>query len=68
MENYKQKDREAILSFLEGKELVTIVDIKENSGAEWLRVLPILTELELEGRIKVLEESELGSPISVALI
>ncbi len=68
MENYKQKDREAILSFLEGKELVTIADIKENSGAEWLRVLPILTELEIEGKVKVIEQSELGSPISVTLI
>lgn len=68
MENYKQRDREAILSYLQGKEAVTINDIKENSGAEWLRVYPILTELELEGKLKVLEQSELGSPILVMLI
>jgi hypothetical protein len=68
MENYKQRDREAILSYLKGKDAVTVADIKEYSGAEWLRVYPILTELELEGKLKVLEQSELGSPISVTLI
>lgn len=68
MENYKQRDREAILLYLKRKDVVTVKEIKDNSGAEWLRVLPILSELELEGKIKVIEESELGSPISVALV
>jgi len=69
MDNYKAKDREAILAYLRSRDGQSSVDdIIANAGAEKLRVYPILQELMLAGVIKVLEEEALGAPASVKLV
>lgn len=69
MENYKELDRKAIIAYLERKGGIAFVsDIIEHSGANQLRVSPILTELYLDNRLEVLEETELGGFVKVRLI
>ena len=65
--NYKQQDRDKILSYLQTHSVSTVVSIIKESGAEWLRVYPILFELRQENIIQILEESEWGAPVKVAL-
>lgn len=66
--NNKQLDRERILSYLK-THLISIVDaIIRESGAERLRVYPILLELSQEKILWVVEESEWGAPVKVDLI
>lgn len=67
--NYKELDRKAILSYLsshEGTE-VEVAKIIAESGANKLRVYPILIELSLEGVIKVTHQSDMGTPEKVML-
>lgn len=66
--NYKQQDRDKILSYLETHPISTIDAIIQESGAERLRVYPILFELCQEKRIRILEESEWGAPLKVELL
>ena len=66
--NYKQQDRERILSYLNTQPVCTVDAIIQESGAERLRVYPILFELSLEKRIRVVEESEWGAPVKVELM
>ena len=69
MENYKIQDRNAIIAFLEkAKDGAFMTEIIEGSGANKLRVDPILTELYLEERLEVLEQTEWGGFIKVRLI
>lgn len=65
--NYKVMDKEAIVAYLKGKECVKVEDILAESGAERLRIYPLLFELELEGKLVVLDREVLGSPVSVKL-
>ena len=65
--NYKQQDRDKILSYLQTHSVSTVDDIVNQSGAERLRVYPILFELRQEKIIQILEESEWGAPVKVAL-
>lgn len=67
--NYKELDRKAILNYLgshEGTE-VEVAKILTDSGANKLRVYPILIELSLEGVIKVTHQSDMGTPEKVEL-
>ena len=64
--NYKQQDRDKILSYLQTHSVSTVDDIVNQSGAERLRVYPILFELRQEKIIQILEESEWGAPVKVA--
>ena len=66
--NYKQQDRDKILSYLETHSICMVDAIIPDSGAERLRVYPILFELSQEKKIRVLEESEWGAPMKVELI
>lgn len=63
--NYKQQDRERILSYLENHRTSTVESIIQGSGAERLRVYPLLFELAQENIIRVIEESEWGAPTKV---
>ena len=67
--DYKQRDTERIVSYLKkhpgGVEVDSII---AHSGADKLRVYPALFELEQAGKIKVLEQEELGAPAKVAWI
>ena len=65
--NYKQLDRERILSYLNANRISTVDAIIEHSGAEKLRVYPILFELNQEKIIRVVEETEWGAPMKVML-
>ena len=66
--NYKQQDRDKILSYLETHPISTIDAIIQKSGTERLRVYPVLFELSEEKRIRVVEESEWGAPVKVELM
>ena len=65
--NYKQLDRERILSYLNANHISIVDAIIEHSGAEKLRVYPILFELNQEKIIRVVEETEWGAPVKVIL-
>ena len=65
--NYKQLDRERILSYLNTNRISTVDAIIEHSGAEKLRIYPILFELTQEKIIRVVEEREWGAPVKVVL-
>ena len=65
--DYKQQDRDKILSYLQAHPISTIDAIIQESGAERLRIYPILFELNQEKKIRILEESEWGAPVKVEL-
>lgn len=66
--DYKQRDRECILSYMKIHSVCLTDTIIKESGAERLRVYLILFELCQEGIIRVVEESEWGAPLKVELI
>lgn len=65
--SYKEQDRQRILSYLEAHPNCSVKAIMEESGADRLRVYPLLFELSQEKRIRVVEESEWGAPRQVVL-
>ena len=65
--NYKQLDRERILSYLNANRISSVDAIIEHSGAEKLRIYPILFELNQENIIRAVEETEWGAPMKVIL-
>ena len=68
-DSYKSQDRERILSFISSQGGSALVEaIMERSGAEPLRVYPLLFELRQEGLLAYEEEEEYGSPKRVRLL
>ena len=67
MINYKQLDRERILSYLNANPVSTVGAIIEYGGAEKFRVYPILFELNQENIIRIVEETKWGVPVKVIL-
>ena len=68
-DSYKQQDRERILSFISSQGGSALVEaIMERSGAEPMRVYPLLFELRQEGLLAYEEEEEYGSPKRVRLV
>ena len=69
-QNYKQQDRERILSFIssQGGGSALVEEVMERSGAEPMRVYPLLFELRQEGLLAHEEEEEYGSPKRVRLM
>lgn len=65
--NYKKQDREQILAYLKAHPISSVEAIMEESGAEPVRVYPILFELNQEKKIRVLEETGWGAPRRVEL-
>lgn len=65
--NYKEQDRKAILDYLAGKGEVEVAKVMEESGANRLRVYPILFELTQEGLIRITHDTELGAPERVEM-
>ena len=65
--DYKQQDRDKILSYLQAYPISTVDAIIQESGANRLRVYPILFELSQEKIVRILEESEWGAPVKVEL-
>lgn len=63
----KEKDRELILDYLKNHGVVSVQDVIDNSGADRLRVYPILYEEILKGTVIVLKEESLGAPSVISL-
>lgn len=67
--DYKEIDRKSILKYIEKQGgQCPVQDIIKNSGAEKLRVYPILFEEVQSARLTVLEEESFGSPKIVKLL
>lgn len=66
-ENRKEMDRKAIIDFMKGRAEVFVEDIRRNSGADPLRVYPILFEEIQAGYVTVIRESSYGAPDIVTL-
>ena len=66
--NYKQQDLNKILSYLKENSISSVDAIIQESGAEPLRVYPILFELIQEKVIRVVEETGWGAPVRVELL
>ena len=66
--NYKQLDLNHILSFLQEHPISTVDAIMQESGAEALRVYPLLFELAQEKKIRIVEETAWGAPLKVELL
>lgn len=67
-ENLKLEDRKKIVTYLKGKEQVAVAELIEKSGAEPLRIYPLLFELAQNKEISVLKETGLGAPDVIALL
>ena len=65
--NYKQLDRNRVLLYLKEHRLSTVDAIVEQSGAEPLRIYPLLFELAQEKVIRIVEASAWGAPLKVEL-
>lgn len=64
--NHKTTDTQKIIHFIESSHNnISVEDIIQNSGAEKLRVYPILFELEQSDYLKVVDRDELGAPLVV---
>lgn len=66
--DYKAQDQRAIEVYLQGGRSTQVADIVAHSGADRLRVYPLLFEMERSGRIVVIEVERLGAPKAVKLI
>ena len=66
--NYKQLDLNRILLYLQSHPISTVEAIVQESGAEPLRVYPLLFELAQEKKIRILEENGWGAPLKVELM
>lgn len=67
-DNKKEQDRSSIIGYMKGRAEVMVFDIIKNSGADRLRVYPIIFEETQNGRIRVIKENELGAPLIVSLV
>ena len=65
--NFKQLDRDRVLLYLKGHGVCTVDAIVEQSGAEPLRIYPLLFELAQEKIIGIVEASAWGAPLKVEL-
>ena len=66
--NYKQLDLNRILLYLQSHPISTVEAIVQESGAEPLRVYPLLFELAQEKKIRIVEETTWGAPLKVELM
>ena len=66
--DYKQLALNRILLYLQSHPISTVETIVQESGAEPLRVYPLLFELAQEKKIRILEENGWGAPLKVELM
>ena len=66
--NHKQLDLNRILLYLQSHPISTVEAIVQESGAEPLRVYPLLFELAQEKKIRIVEETTWGAPLKVELM
>ena len=65
---YKLLDLNHILSYLKEHPISTVDAIMQESGAESLRVYPLLFELAQEKKIRIVEETGWGASLKVELL
>ncbi|MCD8182346.1 MAG: hypothetical protein LUE99_03835 [Bacteroides sp.] len=66
--NYKVLDTQRIIDYISlSLDGVQVADILRNSGADKLRVYPVIFELEQDGFLEVVECEELGAPLVVCV-
>ena len=65
--NYKQLALNRILLYLQSHPISTVEAIVQESGAEPLRVYPLLFELAQAKKIRIVEETGWGTPLKVEL-
>lgn len=64
--NYKAADIQKIIDYIESyPDTIPVESILQHSGADRLRVYPILFELEQKGYLEVVERESLGAPAIV---
>lgn len=68
MDNLKEVDRKRIIDYMKGRAEVMVQDIIDNSGADKLRVYPLLFEEAQNGHVKVVKEGYWGNPEIVSLV
>ena len=66
--NYKQQDLNKILSYLKDHSISIVDAIIQESGAEPLRIYPLLFELAQEKKIRITKETGWGAPLEVGII
>ena len=66
--DYKQLDLNRILLYLQSHPISTVEAIVQESGAEPLRVYPLLFELAQAKKIRIVEETAWGAPLKVELM
>ena len=66
--NLKEKDTAAIVNYLQDKKVSSVDEIKKESGADPMRVFPILFELEHGHVIEVVQRESLGAAQMVKLL
>ena len=66
--NSKLIDLTCILLYLHKHPITTVDAIIQESGAEQLRVYPLLFELVQKKKIRILEENGWGAPLKVELL
>lgn len=66
--DHKEMDRKRVLDFMRGRAEVMVYDIIKNSGADRLRVYPLLLEEVQRGHVRVIQHGQMGAPEIVALI
>jgi hypothetical protein len=67
--NYKELDTERILIYIESFDHEVPVDeIIANSGADKLRIYPLLFELEHDGMLEVCQRDMFGAPLAVKFL
>lgn len=66
--DYAKIDHDKILNYIEIKGgTCSVKDIREYSGADKLRVYPMLQCMEMDGEIEVLEHGWFGDPLIVKM-
>jgi uncharacterized membrane protein len=67
--DYKEIDRNLILKYIKSfGGIIKVDDIIEHSGANRLRVYPLLDELEKQGLIMESKQDMFGAPIEIIYI
>jgi uncharacterized membrane protein len=67
--DYKEIDRNLILKYIKSfGGIIKVDDIIEHSGANRLRVYPLLNELEKQGLIMESKHDMFGAPVEIIFI
>ena len=64
--DYKEIDRDLIIKYIKSKSgVISVENLIAESGANKLRIYPLLIELEQQGTIKVTKQDMFGAPVEI---